>query len=84
MATNKGVHSLTRALKVTGLDNLIKITRCAGQVPSKPCPQMLEEIINEFDGIAARTLMIGDSPLDMEMAANIRVASIGNRFLSST
>lgn len=80
IATNKGQQSLARALQATGLDKLIKITRSAGQAPAKPCPQMLDEIIDEFAGSRATTLMIGDSTTDMEMAHNIQVTAIGVDF----
>lgn len=77
IATNKGQHSLLRALQATGLDELFKVTRSAGQVPAKPCPQMLEEIIEEYEGNIVTTLMVGDSPTDMEMARNLRVTAVG-------
>ncbi|MDI1352421.1 MAG: HAD-IA family hydrolase [bacterium] len=80
IATNKGHHSLMRALQATRLDQLFKITRCAGQIPAKPHPQMLEELMDEFGVNAASTLMIGDSPTDMEMAKNIQVPAIGVDF----
>ncbi|WP_392537899.1 HAD family hydrolase [Legionella sp. 227] len=77
VATNKGHQSLSRALQAAGLDKLFKVTRSAGQVPAKPCPQMLEEIIEEYDGTAATTLMIGDSLTDMEMAKSVKVTAVG-------
>ena len=77
VATNKGQQSLARALQATGLSELFKVTRSAGQVPPKPCPQMLEEIIEEFGGTPATTLMIGDSPTDMEMARIAQVTAVG-------
>lgn len=80
IATNKGQHSLQRALCATGLDSIFHVTRSAGQVPAKPCPQMLEEIIDEFGQEPATTLMIGDSPSDIEMARNINVHAIGVDF----
>lgn len=80
VATNKGQHSLLRAMQATGLDEIIKVTRSAGQVPAKPCPQMLEEIITEFGGANSKTLMIGDSTTDMEMATSINVTAIGVDF----
>ena len=80
IATNKGHHSLLKALAVTHLDEYIKVTRSAGNVPAKPCPQMLEEIMAEFDVTAASTIMIGDSPTDMEMAKRIQVTAIGVDF----
>ncbi|HRD69216.1 MAG TPA: HAD-IA family hydrolase [Legionella sp.] len=80
IATNKGHQSLVRALQATGLDELFKVTRSAGQVPPKPSPEMLTEIMEEFGQTAASTLMIGDSPTDMEMARKINVAAIGVDF----
>lgn len=80
VATNKGHQSLLRALHTTGLDKLFKVTRSAGQVPAKPCPQMLEEIIEEVGGTVATTLMIGDSPTDMEMAKYVQVTAVGVDF----
>lgn len=77
IATNKGHQSLFRALQTTGLDALFKVTRSAGQVPAKPCPQMLEEIIEEYGGTTATTLMIGDSLTDMEMAKSAQVTAVG-------
>lgn len=80
IATNKGHQSLLRALQATGLDKLFKVTRSAGQTPAKPCPQMLEEIMEEFGRETSSTLMIGDSATDMEMATSINVAAIGVDF----
>lgn len=77
IASNKGQYSLARALQTTGLDVFFKVTRCAGQVPAKPCPQMLKEIMEELGHTPKTTLMIGDSPTDMEMAKQINVASVG-------
>ncbi|KGP63457.1 HAD family hydrolase [Legionella norrlandica] len=80
IATNKGHNSLMRALQATGLDQWFKVTRAAGQVPAKPCPQMLEEIMEEFGQDFSSTLMIGDSVTDMEMARRINVNAIGMDF----
>lgn len=80
IATNKGQHSLKRALLASGLDSIFKITRSAGQLPSKPCPQMLIEIMEECGVAANETLMIGDSVSDIEMAKQIGVDAIGVDF----
>jgi len=80
IATNKGQHSLQRTLQASGLDIFFTITRAAGQSPAKPCPQMLEEIM-DFCGVsAAQTLMVGDSISDMEMALSVAVDAIGVNF----
>lgn len=80
IATNKGQPSLQRALQATGLDAFFTITRSAGQVPAKPCPQMLLEIMETAEVSAEETLMVGDSPTDMEMAQQVFVDAIGVDF----
>ena len=77
IATNKGQQSLNRVLRVSGIDKYITVSRCAGQVPAKPCPQMLQELMDIFDVKSEETLMIGDSVFDMEMAHALDVDSIG-------
>lgn len=77
IATNKGHASLQRVLRATGFDAYFKVTRSAGQVPPKPCPQMLEELMAAFDVNAANTLMLGDSVLDIEMARACGVDAVG-------
>ena len=80
VATNKGQHSLQRALQASGLDKYIAVTRSAGQVPAKPCPQMLEEIMDECGVSSTETLMIGDSVSDIEMARQLGVDAVGVDF----
>lgn len=80
IATNKGQHSLQRALHVTGLSDMFTVTRSAGQVPPKPYPQMLEEIMESCGATAFETLMIGDSKADIEMAKLLHVDAIGVDF----
>lgn len=81
IATNKGQQSLQRALHASGLDSFFKVTRSAGQTAPKPCPEMLEEIINEFHDIEpSQTLMIGDSETDIEMANSLNIDAIGMDF----
>lgn len=80
IATNKGHQSLQRILHASGLDEFFKVTRSAGQTPPKPCPQMLEEILAEFDVGIHETLMVGDSVTDIEMAKNLGVDAIGVDF----
>ena len=80
IATNKGQQSLQRALQVSGLDVFFKITRSAGQAPPKPCPQMLQEIMDVFGVDAVQTLMVGDSVSDVEMAKQIHVDAVGVDF----
>lgn len=80
IATNKGAQSLSRALDLSGLADYFNITRSAGQTPPKPCPQMLLEIMDYFNVDKTKTVMIGDSVTDIEMAQLAGVDAIGVNF----
>lgn len=80
IATNRGPQSLQRVLQSTGLDAFFSVTRAAGQAPAKPCPQMLEDIMDVFGATPEQTLMIGDSVVDIEMALLAHVDAIGVDF----
>ncbi len=70
VATGKGRRGLDKALKVTGLDGVFHVTRCADETRSKPHPQMLYEIM-DFVGVdPMQTVMVGDTEYDMLMAKN--------------
>lgn len=76
IATGKSRRGLDRVLAQTGLGPVFHASRCADETFSKPHPQMLEEIMTDLDTPAARTLMIGDSELDMQMASNAGTAAM--------
>lgn len=77
VATGKGRNGLNRALEQSGLKPHIHATRCVDECHSKPHPQMLLELMDEFAVPPARTLMIGDTSFDLQMAQNANVASLG-------
>jgi phosphoglycolate phosphatase len=68
VATGKSRRGLDRALEATGLQTLFHATRCADESFSKPHPGMLLWLLDELDVGRERTLMIGDTSHDMEMA----------------
>lgn len=70
VATGKSRLGLDRALGHSGLGHYFDATRTADQTQSKPHPQMLEEIMGEFGVAPERTLMIGDTTHDLQMALN--------------
>lgn len=76
VATGKTRAGLDKAMLATGTENLFSFTRCADETASKPNPLMIKEIIQLSDAVNARTLMIGDSIHDMQMAANANVSSV--------
>ena len=80
IATNKGQQSMLRHLALSKMKDYFPVVRCAGQVPAKPCPQMLLEIMEEYGVSPSETLMIGDSLSDIEMASSIQVDSVGVNF----
>ncbi|MBN9423376.1 MAG: HAD family hydrolase [Candidatus Accumulibacter sp. 66-26] len=77
VATGKSRVGLDRALKASGLGAYFQASRCADECFSKPHPQMLEELMQEFAVVPERTLMIGDTTHDLQMALNAGVASLG-------
>jgi phosphoglycolate phosphatase len=76
VATGKARRGLNRVLDDTGLHHLFTSSRCADETLSKPHPQMIEEILQETGVDAARTLMVGDTVYDMQMARTANVAGL--------
>jgi phosphoglycolate phosphatase len=58
------------------LKGLFDATRTADETASKPDPLMLNELIAEIGADPARTLMIGDTTHDLQMADNAGTASV--------
>ncbi|MDO8892633.1 MAG: HAD-IA family hydrolase [Sulfurimicrobium sp.] len=77
VATGKGRHGLDRVLDHTGLRPYFHATRCADESFSKPHPQMLLELMERLDASPDKTLMIGDTSHDLQMAVNAGVPSLG-------
>lgn len=76
VATGKSRLGLDRALQVSGLGPYFHDSRCADECHSKPHPQMLEELMAAFAIAPERTLMIGDTTHDLQMARNAGVAAL--------
>ncbi|MDR3221652.1 MAG: HAD-IA family hydrolase [Candidatus Accumulibacter sp.] len=76
VATGKGRSGLTRAFASCGLESCFAASRCGDECFSKPHPQMLEELMDEFATPRERTLMIGDTTHDLRMAVNAGVAGL--------
>lgn len=77
VATGKGQSGLDRALDGTQIRTFFHQLRCADTMTSKPSPHMLFDIMQVTKHSAEKTIMIGDSILDLSMANNAGVASIG-------
>ena len=76
VATGKNRRGLERALDQSQLRQYFHATRCADESFSKPHPAMILELI-DYCGVAPeRTLMVGDTSHDLQMAQNAGVASV--------
>jgi len=76
IATGKSSRGLERSLSELGLTRYFSAWRCADQCTPKPAPDMLTELMEEFDVDAGRVLMIGDTTHDLQMAGNAMVAAL--------
>ncbi|HVL77131.1 MAG TPA: HAD-IIIA family hydrolase [Noviherbaspirillum sp.] len=76
VATGKSRVGLNRALDAAQLMSVFDATRCADETFSKPHPAMLHEITRELGQDIARTVMIGDTTHDLQMAINAGAAGI--------
>ena len=77
VATGKSRAGLERAFESSGIGGYFHASRCADETFSKPHPAMLLELIRQFDVAAGRSLMIGDTTHDLQMAINAGVAGLG-------
>jgi phosphoglycolate phosphatase len=70
-------QALDHALESTQMGEYFHATRTADRTFSKPHPAMLIELMEELDVSPQRTLMIGDTTHDLQMAINAGVDAIG-------
>ena len=77
VATGKSRHGLERAMEHSGLGAFFHSTRCADECFSKPHPCMIDQIMDEMGVAPERTVMIGDTSHDLQMAINAGVDALG-------
>ncbi len=77
VATGKSRGGLNEALGAASLRGAFDGSRTADETAGKPDPLMLHELMREFDVAPERTLMIGDTTHDLQMALNAGCASVG-------
>ncbi|MEY3992206.1 MAG: Pyrophosphatase PpaX [Pseudomonadota bacterium] len=77
VATGKSRVGLDEALHAVELRQVFDGSRTADETAGKPSPLMLHELMREFGVDPERTLMIGDTTHDLQMAMNAGCASIG-------
>jgi len=77
VATGKSRHGLDEALQAVELKGRFDGSRTADETAGKPHPRMLHELMDQFGVSPERTLMIGDTTHDLQMALNAGCASVG-------
>jgi phosphoglycolate phosphatase len=70
VATGKSRRGLDDALRAVELAGVFDGSRTADETAGKPDPRMLHELMGEFGTEPHRTLMIGDTTHDLQMALN--------------
>ena len=76
VATGKSRRGLNEALAGSALHGRFDGSRTADETHGKPHPRMLLELMDEFEVPAERTLMIGDTTHDLQLALNAGCASV--------
>ena len=77
VATGKSRRGLDDALHSVQLKGMFDGSRTADETAGKPDPRMLRELMREFGVEPVRTLMVGDTTHDLQMALNAGCASVG-------
>jgi phosphoglycolate phosphatase len=77
VATGKSRAGLDDVLHTVELQGVFDGSRTADETAGKPHPRMLHELMREFGVAPERTLMIGDTTHDLQMAVNAGCASVG-------
>lgn len=77
VATGKSRRGLDDVLASRQLLGIFDGSRTADETAGKPDPRMLHELMREFGAEPERTLMIGDTTHDLQMALNAGCASVG-------
>ncbi|RYF76119.1 MAG: HAD-IIIA family hydrolase [Comamonadaceae bacterium] len=76
VATGKSRHGLDQALATVALRDRFDASRTADETAGKPHPRMLLELMAQLDVPPERTLMIGDTTHDLQLARNAGCASL--------
>ena len=77
MVTGKSRRGVRSVCGFHGLDETFRVVRTADECLSKPHPAMVLECCEEVRIPPARTIVVGDTRYDMEMAAAAGAAGIG-------
>ena len=76
IATGGGRNYLDSCLAQTSIKDFINVTKTSDDCFSKPHPQMCNEILNELIIEPEKSIVIGDSIHDLQMAKNAGISSL--------
>jgi len=76
VATGKSRRGLNEALRAVELQGLFDASRTADETAGKPDPLMMTELMAELGVTPERTLVVGDTTHDLQMALNAGCASV--------
>ena len=76
IATGGGRNYLDSCLAQTSIKDNISVTKTSDDCFSKPHPQMCNEILNELIIEPEKSIVIGDSIHDLQMAKNAGISSL--------
>lgn len=77
VATGKSRRGLDEVLQTVELKRMFDSSRTADETAGKPDPRMLRELMAQMGVSSERTLMVGDTTHDLQMAVNAGCASVG-------
>lgn len=77
IATGKSMRGVARLFDREGWHSHFATVQTADTHPSKPHPSMIEAALAEVGAMPRRTVMIGDTSFDIEMARAAGVGAIG-------
>jgi len=77
VATGKSRRGLDDALRSSQLHGVFDGSRTADETAGKPHPRMLHELMRDFGAEPDRTLMVGDTTHDLQMALNAGCPAVG-------
>ena len=77
VATGKSRQGLDEVLQTSQLKGVFNASRTADKTAGKPDPKMLHELLAELGCTPERTLMVGDTTHDLQMALNAGCPSVG-------
>ncbi len=80
VATGKGRKGLDDALSHSQLHGMFDATRTADETAGKPNPRMLLELMAQLGVAPGRSLMIGDTTHDLQLARNAGTARVAVSF----